>query len=136
MVIFGSFCNRLTYNKIFSSKIILISFFSPTKYSGDPNYDRKDRCPCKNGPACKTCSYCAGCSCRCHTWFTLHFRFFTKEDLQALLQKIRNMVSGGDPNKFLDEYKFTRERLDLVSDREARPSKHDGEEQDPYLRTG
>jgi len=86
-------CHR---DQIFMCKIVM----HPTNpkrhaglnHTGDMKFDRTKRCPCKNGPACSVCSYCTGCSCRCHTWFTLHSRIFGKEEGEALLSGVENAV--------------------------------------------
>ena len=62
---------------------------------GNMKYDRKgSKCECKNGPICKSksCGYCAGCSCRCHTNFTMHFRFMSIKDEVALLKRVETAV--------------------------------------------
>jgi len=57
---------------------------------GNMAFDRNARgaCTCKNGPKCKVCTYCLGCSCRCHKSFTMHLRFMSIEDEEALLQRV------------------------------------------------
>ena len=65
---------------------------------GNMAYDRSnDRgtCVCKNGTKCKICNYCLGCSCRCHKAFTMHLRFMSMEDEEALLQRV---VAAVGPN--------------------------------------
>ena len=59
---------------------------------GDMHFDRVSRCPCKNGPACRFCGYCQGCSCRCHTWFTLNCRFHDGDGEKALLEQVEGLV--------------------------------------------
>ena len=61
---------------------------------GDMNHDRKGGCPCKNGPKCKVCTYCLGCSCRCHKSFTMHLRFMSIEDEETLLQRVAGAVGS------------------------------------------
>jgi len=65
---------------------------STINHTGNMNFDRQSRCPCKKGPVCNHCGYCAGCSCRCHTWFTLHNRFFDKDAEEALLERVQKQV--------------------------------------------
>ena len=58
---------------------------------GNMAFDRcNDRgaCACRNGSKCKICNYCLGCSCRCHKAFTMHLRFMSMEDEEALLQRV------------------------------------------------
>lgn len=62
------------------------------------NYDRHSHCPCKNGPKCDYCSYCLGCSCRCHSWFTVHTRLCSREQEEKLLKRVEetaNKSTGG-----------------------------------------
>lgn len=61
---------------------------------GNMKYDRKGGCPCKNGPKCKVCTYCLGCSCRCHKSFTMHLRFMSIEDEETLLQRVADAVGS------------------------------------------
>lgn len=56
---------------------------------GDMNFDRISQCPCKKGPRCNYCGYCLGCSCRCHTFFTVHTRFYKEEDERLLLNTVK-----------------------------------------------
>ena len=88
--------------------------------TGNLKFDRSIRCPCKNGPCCKYCNFCGGCSCRCHTWFTLHSRFFSKADELALLQRVENAVAtykddGSDSNvhfnRYLNDPSFSEDRF-------------------------
>ena len=65
---------------------------STINHIGNYTFDRVSRCPCKNGPVCRHCNYCAGCSCRCHTWFSLHFRFLKKDDELKLLHRVKRQV--------------------------------------------
>jgi hypothetical protein len=65
---------------------------STINHIGNMQYDRASRCPCKNGPVCRHCNYCSGCSCRCHTFFTLNFRFFKREDELKLLHRVKLQV--------------------------------------------
>lgn len=62
--------------------------FKSRCHTGTMKGDRVSRCPCKNGPVCGHCNFCLGCSCRCHTWFTLHSRMFGEEEGKALLSGI------------------------------------------------
>ena len=59
------------------------------------NYDRQSKCPCKNGPKCDYCSYCLGCSCRCHSWFTVHTRLFPLEQEKKLLKSVKETAKAG-----------------------------------------
>jgi len=61
-------------------------------HMGNFHEDRQKRCVCKNGPACLNCSYCQGCSCRCHTWFTLNQRFLNAEEEKELLLQVEKKV--------------------------------------------
>jgi hypothetical protein len=80
---------------------------------GNMAYDRNWRaCTCKNGPQCKVCTYCLGCSCRCHKSFTMHLRFMSMEDEEALLQRV---VSAVGPNALAPDATLSR----LANDEEA-----------------
>ncbi len=87
-------------------------------HCGDMRFDRCSRCPCKNGPACKDCSFCLGCSCKCHTQFTLNFRLFDKNVEKGILDRVKAVAQAGkdDPEKiedrYLDDEGFTNQRLD------------------------
>lgn len=59
-------------------------------HTGVMPFDRKSRCPCKNGPQCLDCKYCLGCSCTCHNNFKLHYRFMTLDDEEKLLQDVNS----------------------------------------------
>lgn len=81
---------------------------STINHIGNFTFDRASRCPCKNGPVCRHCNFCAGCSCRCHSWFTLYFRFFKKCDELKLLHRVKRLVG--------------REELDAAEEAEKRLS--------------
>ena len=53
-------------------------------------------CPNKSGTRCKACGFCTCCSCKCHTNFTLLFRFYTVEDEQNLLHRVKRLVGESD----------------------------------------
>mmetsp|Transcript_1622 Transcript_1622/g.2385 ORF Transcript_1622/g.2385 Transcript_1622/m.2385 type:complete len:1247 (+) Transcript_1622:125-3865(+) len=86
---------------------------------GNFRYDRTSRCICKNGPACGFCGYCLGCSCRCHSWFTLHNRLFCREEEQALLHRVVDICVTMNSHHFEGreyfEPGFTKGRLDVAS---------------------
>jgi len=75
---------------------------SLVNHTGDMIFDRSSKCVCKNGPVCPRCGFCYGCSCKCHTWFTLHRRFFNIEDENALVDRVVAVV-GDAPLPFEDE---------------------------------
>uniref|UniRef100_A0A7S4EEL1 DUF6824 domain-containing protein n=1 Tax=Pseudo-nitzschia australis TaxID=44445 RepID=A0A7S4EEL1_9STRA len=58
-------------------------------HMGDNKFNRESRCPCKSGPACNFCGYCLGCSCRCHTWFTMRTRLCDAGDEEKLLESVK-----------------------------------------------
>ena len=40
---------------------------STINLTGNMSFDHHSQCcPCKNGPVCQHCKFCAGCSCKCH----------------------------------------------------------------------
>lgn len=78
---------------------------------GNMQFDRQSHCPCKNGPKCDNCSYCLGCSCRCHSWFTLHTRFFAEDQEKQLLRRIEK-IANSSAGEGVDN-----ERRSLVLDR-------------------
>mmetsp|Transcript_7055 Transcript_7055/g.12792 ORF Transcript_7055/g.12792 Transcript_7055/m.12792 type:complete len:471 (+) Transcript_7055:45-1457(+) len=63
-------------------------------HTGNKHMLRRGRCPCKNGKECQYCGYCTGCSCRCHQWFTLHYRFMDLEYEQQLLHHAESIVGS------------------------------------------
>mmetsp|Transcript_27524 Transcript_27524/g.40496 ORF Transcript_27524/g.40496 Transcript_27524/m.40496 type:complete len:1131 (-) Transcript_27524:848-4240(-) len=65
---------------------------STINHTGDFERMFRKRCPCKNGPACLNCSFCSGCSCKCHRWFTLHCRFFNISDEKILLDRAKAVI--------------------------------------------
>jgi hypothetical protein len=83
---------------------------------GNFTYDRSSRCPCKNGPVCRFCNYCSGCSCRCHSWFTLHSRLFGSGEGEELLNRVETAVSSAncEPNKYLDDPQHLENRLEVA----------------------
>lgn len=95
---------------------LLIQNIFDTCVLGNMNFDRASRCPCKNGPTCKFCHYCSGCSCRCHTWFTLHSRLFDPRKGEALLKKVEATVNSTncEPNKYLDNPEYVEQRLEVA----------------------
>ena len=66
--------------------IIFLSFF----ITGDLRFNRQSRCVCKNGPQCKDCGFCLGCSCRCHTYFTVRTRLCSAANEEKLLQTVKD----------------------------------------------
>ena len=83
---------------------------STINHIGNYTFDRVSRCPCKNGPVCRHCNYCAGCSCRCHTWFSLHFRFLKKGDELQLLHRVKRQVSRAE----IDAAEEAEKRLSMA----------------------
>ena len=86
------------------------------------NYDRQSKCPCKNGPKCDYCGYCLGCSCRCHSWFTVHTRLFPLAQEEKLLRTVEETAKAGGAD--LDD---SDSRLSLALER----LKHAKGEMDP-----
>jgi len=81
---------------------------STLNHTGKYHQSRQSRCPCKNGPVCKLCGYCAGCSCRCHKRFTLRHRIMKTKAEETLLQRVKEVVGDGCV-RFASE---TRRRLE------------------------
>lgn len=69
---------------------------STINHTGQYEKSRASRCPCKNGPVCKNCGFCAGCSCKCHRAFTLHHRFMKVDEETNLFAKVENIVQTLD----------------------------------------
>ncbi|KAL3799181.1 hypothetical protein ACHAW5_005458 [Stephanodiscus triporus] len=87
--------------------------FSILNHTGNKFQLRQARCPCKNGKECAYCSFCTGCSCRCHQRFTVHYRFMEQENEVELLHKAESIV-GFDTIPRMEE---TRLRLlSLISE--------------------
>ncbi len=63
--------------------------------TGDLRFNRQSRCVCKNGPQCKDCGFCLGCSCRCHTYFTVRTRLCSAADEEKLLQIVKDTAEIG-----------------------------------------
>jgi len=59
-------------------------------HTGDLRFNRQSRCVCKNGPQCKDCGFCLGCSCRCHTYFTVRTRLCSAANEEKLLQTVKD----------------------------------------------
>lgn len=91
---------------------------STLNHTGDMKREKK-RCKCKNGRgACLICTYCTGCSCKCHQCFTLHYRFMRVEEELGLLQQAETVV-GSDVLPYSTE---TKNRLaDALPDRDPPP---------------
>mmetsp|Transcript_2478 Transcript_2478/g.3628 ORF Transcript_2478/g.3628 Transcript_2478/m.3628 type:complete len:969 (-) Transcript_2478:1192-4098(-) len=85
-------------------------------HTGNFNYSRTVKCPCKNGPVCRDCSFCLGCSCRCHTWFTLRYRLYNKEEETKLVDRVTKYCTENSPhfNNYFDPI-FIQKRLAVVS---------------------
>jgi len=60
------------------------------QHTGNPQFNRASRCVCKNGPQCKHCGFCLGCSCRCHTYFTVRTRLCNAVDETKLWQSVKD----------------------------------------------
>jgi len=52
------------------------------------------KCVCQDNMLCSVCQQCTGCSCICHTRFTLNFRFMTIEQEQDLLRRVEATVKA------------------------------------------
>lgn len=50
-------------------------------------------CNCLNNQSCWKCRKCSGCSCVCHTQFTLNFRFMTIDDERDLLCRVNSALA-------------------------------------------
>ena len=95
-------------------------------HMGDFKYDRQSRCPCKNGPACNFCGWCLGCSCRCHSYFTMRTRLCTMSDEERLLQSVKEtgeskptIVTDQSQGNVFDaeqSIKYLHERLKAAGD--------------------
>jgi len=68
------------------------SFAQHTGYMPVPKHLSK--CTCDNNQFCSVCLQCTGCSCICHTRFTLNFRFMTIEQEQNLLIRVNANVEA------------------------------------------
>jgi len=55
---------------------------------------RHPTCQCERLPRCLNCQKCTGCSCTCHTQFTLNFRFMGLEEEVDLLQRVTAVVKN------------------------------------------
>jgi hypothetical protein len=86
---------------------------STINHTGNFYHCRQGRCPCKNGPVCKACGYCCGCSCMCHERFTLRQRFMTIPREYQLLQEVQALVKDSAEAK-LPMRQETRKRLEFV----------------------
>jgi hypothetical protein len=75
---------------------------STINHTGNLQENRASHCPCKHGPICLHCKFCAGCSCKCHQWFTLHRRFFMSEDEKSLVRRVEAVV-GENQIPYSDE---------------------------------
>jgi len=75
---------------------------STINHTGHYTLNRQSRCPCKNGPVCKGCGFCAGCSCKCHQSFILRFRFMHLASEETLLHSVKKVV-GSNEIKFAQE---------------------------------
>jgi len=62
---------------------------SMLNHTGNMEGEQKSNC-C--GQPCTICSYCTGCSCKCHQCFTLHFRFMNLQDEAELLENAKSIV--------------------------------------------
>jgi len=67
---------------------------STINHTGHYSLSRQSRCPCKNGPVCKSCSFCSGCSCKCHQNFTLRHRFMDIDAEGRLLRGVEEAVGS------------------------------------------
>jgi len=84
-------------------------------HTGNNKFDRQKKCPCKNGPACGFCSFCLGCSCRCHTWFTVNTRLFPLKEEEKLFDKVKNLAEGSTQTD--DEKTILEERVGMAQNR-------------------
>lgn len=124
-------------------------------HMGETNFNRQSRCPCKNGPACNYCGFCLGCSCRCHTWFTMRTRLCSAADEEQLLQTVKDTAAVKTASKSIktegvqttgvfgvdESTKYLRDRLkDAGDDELLHEDKKDDtevkEEDDEKLTTG
>jgi hypothetical protein len=118
MLVSNSMVSRVFQPTLLLTDFAICSF--PRLCAGDMKFNRSSRCPCKNGPICNDCNYCLGCSCRCHSWFTLNCRLFNKDTEQEILQRVETAVKtwkeseDGDTDKYLDDEGFTMKRLDAA----------------------
>lgn len=67
---------------------------SVLNHTGNKTNLRQAKCPCRNGKECGYCSYCTGCSCRCHQRFTVHYRFMGLDDELGVLEMVENVVGS------------------------------------------
>eukprot|EP00571_Detonula_confervacea_P000867 CAMPEP_0172328380 /NCGR_PEP_ID=MMETSP1058-20130122/60322_1 /TAXON_ID=83371 /ORGANISM="Detonula confervacea, Strain CCMP 353" /LENGTH=2122 /DNA_ID=CAMNT_0013045493 /DNA_START=119 /DNA_END=6484 /DNA_ORIENTATION=+ len=96
-------------------------------HTGNKTQLRRARCPCKNGKECTYCSYCTGCSCRCHQHFTLHYRFMGLGNELEILQNAERIVGSDSISQTVE----TKARLisllsgDLPQEEEVMPKSDD-----------
>jgi hypothetical protein len=69
---------------------------STVHHMGDFIGDTKRGCKETIGRKCESCGYCTCCSCKCHTNFTVSFRFFTQEDEEDLFTRVQDEVRTND----------------------------------------
>lgn len=86
-------------------------------HTGNMSYDRQSKCPCKNGPRCDFCGYCVGCSCRCHSWFTVHTRLFPLEQELQLVKQVKDLALGKEEGAPCVSETQLEEQVDLAMDR-------------------
>lgn len=65
-------------------------------HTGNMKNHNKARCRCKNGRLCTYCGYCTGCSCKCHRWFGLYYRFMSMEEERDLLSQAEEIVGSDE----------------------------------------
>jgi hypothetical protein len=99
------FATRIQMHPLISDKTALNHVGKPRN---PPNNCKG--CPCKQGPACRSCGWCP-CSCQCHQWFAVNYRFLTMDDEFKLLRDVEEEV-GVARCQFAEE---TNDRLELLS---------------------
>jgi len=97
---------------------------STLNHTGQMVLNRSSRCPCKNGPVCTACTFCSGCSCKCHQSFTLRYRFMHIEDEVSLLCCVQEIV-GSDgvyfgPETYRKLEFFRTDKFDFVNGWESK----------------
>jgi hypothetical protein len=75
---------------------------SAINHTGGYTNSLREGCACKAGPVCEVCSFCSGCSCKCHQSFTLRHRFMQIDVEICLLHGVKSIVDS-EPLPFSQE---------------------------------
>jgi hypothetical protein len=69
---------------------------------------------CSTSQPCDKCERCDRCFCRCHSRYSIRYRFFTFEQEQNIFKRVGAMAEVGADHQLKEHIKLTLKRLQVA----------------------